>query len=140
MTENAQIRSALRGQKLVVVGGDRREGAIRRLLNAFDLSDIIHCHTRKNDASPKCFESSLRDPGVLLVVWALGLSRTHHGEHLHRLCREFGIPWVDCFHIPHPNALVAQIDDLRLLESLLRRRNRVLDSSLSHLRRIGGAA
>lgn len=130
------VRSVLEGQTLVVVGGDRREGALARLCGAFNLPEVIHCPTRKNDASPRCFEATLRGPGIVLVVWALGLSRTHHGEHLHRMCRELRIPWVDCFRIPHPNALADRLNELKLVDALVRRR--ALNDAA--LRRIGGAA
>ncbi|MCC6427337.1 MAG: hypothetical protein IT435_11020 [Phycisphaerales bacterium] len=136
-TTQCSILSALEGQKIVVVGGDRREGALTRLRTAFGLADVIHCCTRKGDASPKCFESSLRVSGVVLVVWVLGLSRTHHGEHLHQRCRELGIPYIDTYRIPHPNALLAKIEDLHLTDALETRRAHVL--SLSQ-QRIGGAA
>jgi hypothetical protein len=139
MTSTIQrsILSALEGQKIVVVGGDRREGALTRLRTAFGLADVIHCCTRKGDASPNCFESSLRISGVVLVVWVLGLSRTHHGEHLHQRCRELGIPYIDTYRIPHPNALLAKIEDLHLTDALEARRVHALALSQQ---RIGGAA
>lgn len=136
-TNKVFILSVLAGQKVVIVGGDRREGALTRLRTTLGLADVIHCATRKGDASPKCFESSLRIPGVVLVVWVLGLSRTHHGEHLHQQCRELGIPYIDTYRIPHPNALLAKIEDLHLTDALEARRAHVL--SLSQ-QRIGGAA
>ena len=136
MIVSTQIRSALRGQKLVVVGGERREGALRRLVNAFELVEVIHCATRRSDASPRSFETSLRTPGIVLAVWALGLSRTHHGEHLHRLCRELRIPWIDCYRIPHPNALLARLEELRLCDALVDRRGLVEAGPLQS----GGAA
>lgn len=136
MSVNSQIRSALRGQRLVVVGGERREGALRRLRNSFEFSEVVHCTTRKSDASPRSFESALRTPGVVLVVWALGLSRTQHGESLHRLCRELHIPWADFYRIPHPNAFIARLMELRL-ESVLAGRRSFIEAALH---RIGGAA
>jgi hypothetical protein len=122
----SQTRDALREGTIIIVGGDRRDAALRRLHIAFELANVIHCCTRKSDSSCRRFASQLHDPGVVLVVWVLGLSRTHHGEHLHRLCRTIGVPWVDCFRIPHPNALLARIADLRLLDSLHARRARCL--------------
>jgi len=135
-TTQRSIFSALEGQKIVFVGGDRREGALTRLRTRFCLDDVIHCCTRKGDASPKCFESSLRDPGVVLVVCVLGLSRTHHGEHLHRRCRELGIPYIDTYRIPHPNLLLAKIEDLHLADALEARHAHALALSQQ---RIGGA-
>jgi hypothetical protein len=140
MNTQEQIRSVLRGQKVVVVGGDSREAALSRLSTSFELASLIHCPTRKSDASPKRFASHLCEPGIALVIWALGLSRTHHGEHLHQLCRQLGIPWVDSFRIPHPNSLVARIEKLRLLDALRRRRARLDNQRKPAVTQIGGAA
>lgn len=139
MTSTIQrsILSVLEGQKIIVVGGERREGALTRLRTALGLAEVIHCCTRKADASPRCFESNLRLPGVVLVVWVLGLSRTHHGEHLHQRCRDLGLPYIDTFRIPHPNALLARIEDLRLTDALEARRSHALVLSRHS---IGGAA
>jgi hypothetical protein len=115
---------ALRGQSIIVVGGDRRDEALDRLRAAFDLREVIHCPTCKNDASSRSFEARLHSPGIVLAIWVLGLSRTHHGKHLHRLCRSAEIPWVDCFRIPHPNRLAAEICELHLLEAIRARGTR----------------
>ena len=119
------IRAALRGQRLLIVGGDRREHAIERLRKDLGLLDVAHCATRSTDASPRTFDARLREPGLVLVVWVLGLSRTHHGTYLHRTCRTLGVPWVDCSRIPHPSALVACIERLRLAGALWRRRGQI---------------
>jgi hypothetical protein len=119
-----KIHRALRGQTLVVVGGDRRDEAIARLKCAFDLQEVIHCQTRKSDASPKRFASALRLPGVLLAVAVRGLSRTHHGQHVHAIGRDVGLPVIDVYHIPHPNKLAAEIEELRLLDAIARRARR----------------
>ena len=120
-TTKRSILSVLEGQRIVVVGGDRREGALTRLRTSLDCADVIHCPTRKSDSSSRCFEPSLHRLGVVLVVWVLGLSRTHHGEHLHQRCRKLGIPYIDTYRIPHPNALLARIEQLRLLDALQQR-------------------
>lgn len=140
MNTQEQIRSVLRGQKVVVVGGDPREAVLSRLSTSFELAGLIHCPTRKSDASPKRFASRLCEPGIALVIWALGLSRTHHGEHLHQLCRQLDIPYVDSFRIPHPNSLVAHIEKLRLLDALRRRREKLELHWESAVTQIGGAA
>jgi hypothetical protein len=127
----------LNGQKIVIVGGDRREPALIRLRDAFAFEEVIHCCTRKVDASPRAFQSSLQLPDILLVVCARGLLRTHHGKQLHQMCRRLGIPFVDTFHFPHPNALLARIEDLRLWNALEARRAHIL---ANRKRNLGGAA
>jgi hypothetical protein len=140
MNTQEQIRSVLRGQKVVIVGGDPREAALSRLSMSFELSSLIHCPTRKSDASPKRFASRFYEPGIALVIWALGLSRTQHGEHLHQLCRQLDIPWVDSFRIPHPNSLAARIEKLHLLDALRRRRAKLETHWTSAVTQIGGVA
>jgi hypothetical protein len=122
------IRILLRGQHLLVVGGDRRGEALRRLEVDLALSSVRHCVTRKEDASPRAFAKSLYDPKLLLVVWVLGLSRTDHGRHLHRICRSLGLPWIDCRRIPNPRVLVARLSGLRIGEALRNRRGRIATS------------
>lgn len=116
------IRAALRGQRLLVIGGDPREKAIARLARDLELAEVVHCPTRQSDASPRRFESQFRAPDFVLVVWVLGLSRTHHGIHVHRLCREAGLPWIDCWRIPNAGVLIAQIARLGVLAAIQRRR------------------
>lgn len=135
-----ELRSHLTGQTLLVVGGDPRPQALRRLEEAFDLGSVVHCPTRKVDASPRSFLSHLGNPKLMLVVWALGLSRTAHGTELHRRCRQLEIPWVDSFRIPHPNLLAARLVELHLLDALLRRRTLFTPAQMALPRaQIGGA-
>ncbi len=125
----SQIRAALRGQRVLVIGGDRREKAITRLARELELAEVVHCATRKSDASPRKFSAQFRSPDFVLVVWVLGLSRTHHGIHVHRLCREHWVPWVDSWRIPHPAPLLDQIRRLGIVGALQRRRLEVATST-----------
>lgn len=114
------VRAALKGRKIVLVGGDRREDALRRLEGAFELAGVIHCRTRQADPSSRSFRFRLLEPGIALVVWAFGLTRTNHGRELRRLCQGIGIPFIATRHIPHPNRLVEEITSLNLLPALMR--------------------
>jgi hypothetical protein len=118
------ILRALRGQTIIVIGGDRRDEAIERLQRTFDLFDVVHRPTRKSDASPQRFTAALRRSNVVLAIALRGLLRTHHGKQLHTICRLLGIPLIDCFHIPHPNKLMAEIVHLRLLDVIMNRGRR----------------
>ena len=62
----------------------------------------------------------------MLAIWLCGLSRTNHGRQLRAICKRLGIPWLNCRRIPHPHLLSAQVDELRLLDSIERRRSYVL--------------
>lgn len=140
MSAHAPIYAALRGQRVVIVGGDSRPAALSRLVTTLELAALVHCQTRRSDASPRRFATEIHRPGVVLVIWLRGLSRTDHGECLHKLCRRLCIPWVDSFHIPHPNTLVALIEKHRLLDALLKRRAQVERAMACSARQIGGAA
>jgi hypothetical protein len=50
------------------------------------------------------------------------LSRTSHGKQFRLICNRLGLPWLDCPHVPHPNLLVARVDEFRLLDVIARRR------------------
>jgi hypothetical protein len=101
--------SALRGGTLVVIGGDARDPALDRLARALELSEVVHCPTRKTNASASSFEATLQRPGISLVVWLSGLTRTSHGRKIRELCARFGLPWLPFRRIPHPNALLARL-------------------------------
>lgn len=116
------VRCALRGGTVLFVGGNPNHRAVRRIRDAFVLNDVIHCSTRKSDASPRRFEGMLLRPDLLLAVALVGVTRTEHGRHVHRASRAIGLPFVDCFHFPHPNLLAARISQLGLIDQIAHRR------------------
>lgn len=116
-----EVHAVLRGQRVLIVGGDPRPSAIERLREQLELASVEHCATKESDASPRAFARRLDRLDPLLVIWICGLSRTSHGIYLHARCRELEIPHVDCIRIPHPNTLLAEVLRLRLLGSLRRR-------------------
>lgn len=119
--EEQQIRCALTGLKILLVGGDPRPNAIEKIQSCLGLTEAIHCPTRKTDASAWRFLPKLHTARLALVVCARGLTRTQHGADLHALCRDLGVPLLNCNHIPHPNALVAAIAKARLTRAVLER-------------------
>ena len=116
------LREALCGLDIALVGGDARSAQVERLRRTFDLHDVVHRTTRRNDPSPRLFESALYGPRVALAVWLCGLSCTSHGKQFRLICNRLGLPWLDCPHVPHPNLLVARVDEFRLLDVIARRR------------------
>lgn len=137
--QEAMVRCALAGRVLLVVGGDPRPEAIGRLKAELHLGEILHCPTRKSDASSRAYRSALFSKNLALVVCARGLCRTQHGKDLHGLCRDLDIPLLDCFRIPHPAALVAAVLVNRLVGAVVRRCERDERSKVLSLS-IGGAA
>ena len=61
-----------------------------------------------------------------LAIWLCGHSRTNHGKQFRAICKDLGIPWFDCPHVPHPNRFGAKVDELQLIEAILTRRARLL--------------
>lgn len=119
--EESLVRRALIDLKMLLVGGDPRPKAIQGIETMLQLEEVIHCPTRKSDASAWRFASRLHTPGIALVVCARGLTRSQHGSDLHDWCRKLHLPLLNCNHIPHPNALLAAIVNARLTSSVLRR-------------------
>ena len=134
------VLSLFADQTVLIVGGYRLPEAVDRLKAGLGLTDAIHCVTRESDASSRCFDAATRDPAILLVIRLVALSRTGHGKHLRRVCREREIPFVECKRIPQPHALIAQIEDLRLLDALARRRQLIASRSAQCAGHNGGAS
>lgn len=105
----SQLRQAMRGFDVLLVGGERRHQAIDRLSYALGLREAVHCATRRVDPSAHCFSSALRNPELVLVVCIRGLCRTQHGKDVRELCRYAGLPWIDTSRIPHPRQLLAAL-------------------------------
>jgi hypothetical protein len=122
---HSALYRALKGLNIAIVGGDARDDSLARLQKDFDLHRVVHCPTRRNDPSTRAFGAALHRPGIVMVVWLCGLSRTNHGKQLRAICRNLGIPWVDCVRIPHPHVLAARVTDLHLLDAIVRRRARL---------------
>lgn len=130
MNDNqSALYRALKGLNITIVGGGAREDSLARLQKTFALNRVVHCPTSRNDPSSRSFDTALRRPGIVLVVLLCGLSRTNHGKQLHALCRNLGIPWIDCFHIPHPRALEAQVEGLHLIGAIERRRELLVEAT-----------
>lgn len=121
LREEFMVRRALADLKLLLVGGDPRPNAIENIQSMLRLESVIHCPTRKTDASARSFISNLHTPRLALVVCARGLTRTHHGHVLHDRCRKLGLPLLNCNHLPHPNALIAAIVRERMASAVVRR-------------------
>lgn len=135
--EEQQIRTTLKGTRVLIVGGDSCHKTIQRLESLLKLKQAIHCPTRKSDASARRFQYRLHDRHLALVVCARGLTRTQHGSTLHALCRNLKVPLLNCYHIPHPNRLVASIAKAQLTRHLVERCALI---KCTAVRVIGGAA
>lgn len=125
------VSDALRGNTVLIVGGDPRQLHVARLNQAFGSTDFLHHATSKHDPSSRSFARLVDLPKVVLVVVLRCLTRSQHARDLHRLCRERGIPLLNVSRMPHPEALLPALTHARLDFAVIRRA-RSLD--------LGGAA
>lgn len=130
------IRRAIAGLDILVVGGDHRPQATKRLEAQLHLRSAQHCPTRRSDPTAACYQRALREPDLVLVVCVRGLCRTQHGKDLHDHCRWLDLPLLDQGRIPHPNQLVASLAHCPVGLAVLKR----AEVLRAHLRGKGGAA
>lgn len=126
-----QLRHALAGHVVAVIGGDPRPGQIRRIESQLGFKEVVHCTTNRRDASSRRFAHVIHRSDIALVICARGLTRTQHGLDLHALCRRMGIPLLNCNHIPHPNSVLAGIVSARLTDVVLARCDEVRPNELN---------
>lgn len=120
------LREVLEGFDIVIVGGDLRGEQTERLRDTFGLRRVVHRTTRQSDPTSQSFAAALHGPRVVLAIWLCGHSRTNHGKQFRAICKDLGIPWFDCPHIPHPNRFAAKVDELQLIEAIIARRAQLL--------------
>jgi hypothetical protein len=118
------VLRSLKGLKILIIGGAGSADHLRRLQAAFAPLVIEHLETRKGDASSRSFLAALQRPGVGLVIWLSGRTRTNHGRELRNFCNALGIPWLPFASMPHPNALAAALSTGPQLNALGKRRIR----------------
>jgi hypothetical protein len=90
--EVARVRELLAGKKVVLIGGESRPEAIRRIEAAFQLSALNWVETKSHEAVDN-FEPHIADPDVTLVILAIRWSSHSFGD-VKRFCDQFGKPLV----------------------------------------------
>lgn len=103
------VRSVLSGKAVVLVGGDERRNASRRLQAAFGLARLDWQASRSHQSYFN-FESAIRRPDVAVVLLAIRWSSHSFGE-ISRFCRDVGVPLVRLPGGYGPNQVAAQIID-----------------------------
>lgn len=121
-----RLREVLEGFDIVIVGGDLRDEQTERLRKTLGLRQVVHRTTRQGDPTSRSFEAALHGPRVILAIWLCGLSRTNHGKQFRAICKDLGIPWFDCPHVPHPHRFAAKVDEIKLIKAIEVRRAELL--------------
>lgn len=89
--EVLRVRTLLRGQTIVLIGGERRPAAAVALKTAFDLQELIWIEG--HDQTYMDFEPHIARPEVTVVLLAIRWSRHGFGE-VKAFCDRYGKPLV----------------------------------------------
>lgn len=103
----AQAEQLLRGQSLVLIGGEKRTGAYQSLKDALSLKELIWIETRAHE-SISGFEPYVARPDVVLVLLAIRWSSHSFGE-VQSFCVKYNKPLVRLPGGYNPNQVAAQI-------------------------------
>ena len=101
----------LEGKTVVIVGGTRGWEHSDRIIVALRLQAAIWIETRDSDPTPRSFDTVIRRRRPALVVGMRGLMRHQHCRDLRRVCKQMGVPLLEFWHCPHPDRLVADLND-----------------------------
>lgn len=105
--EVAAAAELLRGRSLVLIGGDKRQGAHQAIKEAFGLKDLIWIETRAHE-SFESFGPYVAQPDVAAVLLAIRWSSHSFGE-VKNFCDAYGKPLVRLPGGYNPNQLAVQI-------------------------------
>ena len=119
-----RIRQILEGGTIAVIGGDRRQTHVQRMVDAFALDGLLWVPTRESDASARRFAKVVGQADLILVISLHGLLRHQHTHDVRDLSRKFGVPHLTYWRSPHPTGVAAAIVAQSLIESILARRGR----------------
>lgn len=101
----------LEGKTVVIVGGTRGWEHSDRIIAALRLQTVIWIETRDSDPTSRKFDAVVRRRRPALVIGMKGLMRHQHCRDLRRVCKEIGAPLLEFWHCPHPDRLVADLND-----------------------------
>lgn len=97
----------LRGKSLVLIGGEKRQGACQALKETFGLKDLLWIETRAHE-SFESFGPYVARPDVAAVLLAIRWSSHSYGE-VKNFCDTYGKPLVRLPGGYNPNQVAAQL-------------------------------
>lgn len=104
--EVQRVRTLLRGQTVVLIGGERRQAAAAALSSAFDLKELIWIEG--HDQTYTDFEPHVARPEVAVVLLAIRWSRHGFGE-VKEFCLRYDKPLVRLLGGYNPNQVAYTI-------------------------------
>ncbi len=105
--EVAQAAALLKGRSLILIGGDERPHARRRLIAALKLSELHWIATRPHE-SIEGFKPFVGRPEVAAVLLAIRWASHSYGD-VQRFCRHFQKPLVRLTRGFNPNQIAHEI-------------------------------
>jgi hypothetical protein len=108
--ETEEVREVARlveGRRIVLIGGERRPGSQRALVQAFRLAELDWIGTREHESFQR-FASAIQRPDVALVILAIRWVSHGHGD-VQRFCDLAGVPLVRLPAGYNPNQVAHQI-------------------------------
>jgi len=106
IAEVLQVRSLLRDQTVVLIGGERRQAAANALCAAFELRELIWIEG--HDQTYTDFEPHVARPEVSVVLLAIRWSRHGFGE-VKEFCDRYDKPFVRLLGGYNPNQVAHTI-------------------------------
>lgn len=106
IAEVLQVRSLLRDQTVVLIGGERRQAAANALCTAFELRELIWIEG--HDQTYTDFEPHVARPEVSVVLLAIRWSRHGFGE-VKEFCDRYEKPFVRLLGGYNPNQVAHTI-------------------------------
>jgi hypothetical protein len=105
--EVREVARLLEGRRVVLIGGERRPGALRALVRTFGLQDLDWIGTREHESFQR-FAAAVQRPDVALVILAIRWVSHGHGD-VQRFCEAAGVPLVRLPAGYSPNQVAHQI-------------------------------
>jgi hypothetical protein len=91
--EVSRVREALRGKRVVIVGGEEREYGRSRITEVFELSECEWATTPEHGPSQPLVNAVER-PGTALVLVLIRLAGHQHVDDVTEACKQRGVPLV----------------------------------------------
>lgn len=86
------VRAALRGKRVVMIGGDERPNSRRAIREAFELSELVWVATRSHQPHDRLIRP-IQNPDTAVVLLLIRFASHSYGE-MSKVCEDCGKPFV----------------------------------------------